>query len=182
MNLQNVRWPFILVGLMVTLGMLFGGDYAWGNHTVDEPLKTLYTSSPAVASFAVENGKAGRTISVKLHKVPDLATVYRDLDKNTGKLLGDAVYTITIEDSRTPALEAVWSRLNLYVQEALMTGNFAEMADRVGAEAGAHQMQAHVSVDSERVYIQLEQGDAVLYEVLARPTNRTDALEGGKLW
>lgn len=170
------------MGLIATLGLLFGGGYAWGARTVDEPLKALYQSSGAVASFTMVSGRTGRVIDVKLHKVPDLAAVYKELDNKTSKLLGDTPYTIRIEDNRTEAEEAVWRRLNLYVQEALMTGNFAEMADRVEAEAANHQMVARVSVDSEHVYIQLEQGDAVLYEVLGRPTARNEVSGGGSSW
>lgn len=176
-----MRWPFVLISLVATLTLLVGGGYAFRARTVDEPLKALYRGSSAVKSFTVVNQGAVRAISLQLDQVPDLSTVYRDLDRETRRLLGDAPYVITLKDSRTPDQEAALNRIHLYIQEALMTGGFADMADRINAEAASRNMVARVTVDGDFVYLQLQQGASVLYEVTPRHPQRK-LPEGGKLF
>jgi hypothetical protein len=182
LSLQNVRWPFVAVSLIISLGLLFGGNWAVRSRTVDEPLKALYGSSPSVESFTIAAGQSGRAITLKMKRVPDLAVEYRRLNEETALLAGAQGYTLRVADSRTPALEAALRRINLFVQEALVTGTFAAMADRVEQEAARHGVSARISVDGGFVYLQMEQGESVLYEVYQRQPQRRAAPEGSGIW
>lgn len=179
MNLHNVRWPALVISLAVTLALLFGTNYVVQMRTVDEPLKSLYQSSGFVQNVAVSRVGSGKHVSLKLNKVPDLAIAYQRLDRETQRLMGNKPYRIDLVDNRSPELEAAFNRLNLYAQEALVVGNFAEMASRVQTEAGALGITAKVGVDGERVYLQLEKGDHYLYELLERTPKAQAVKEGG---
>lgn len=169
MNLQNIRWPVVFAAMTVALGLLFGGGLVVKDRTVNGPLAALYEASPAVERYAIEEQSAGYVITLKLDEAADLAGAYGELASETDRLLGGAAYEIRLEDERTPALEETQRRVNLYVQEALATGQFAAMAERVAAEAAQAGQTAEMTVDSERVYVEIRSEDGYLLSITERP-------------
>jgi hypothetical protein len=180
-NLQGLRWPVVLAALAVTVGVLFGAGSAVKSRKVDEPLTQLYGGSPLVESYALERRAGEYRIKLRLKETPDLAQAYHTLDEETGKILSDVPYRIQVEDRRSPKLEQTFGRVNLYVQEALVTGQFAAMADKVEQEAARAGLSARVAVDEERVFVQIHDRGDYLYSVVSRTQTEPKPLrkEGG---
>lgn len=179
MNLQNLRWPVVFGTMAIALGALFGGSFLVNRQTVSEPLKSLYASSEVVVSHTIDRAEERQVITVRLSETADLAEAYKLLNDDTKRVLKGAPFMIKLEDNRNPELEQLFRRVNLYVQEALATGQFSAMADRVAEEAAKAGATAQFAVDSERVYIALRQGDAYLYSVVERQPAKVSAGEGG---
>lgn len=177
MNLQNLRWPVVVVTLVVALGVLFAGGFLVKSRTVNDPLAALYTASPAVEDFTIQESKDGFHITLKLSETVDLAQAYGELAEDTARLLAGTDYDLQVTDGRTPALEETERRVNLYVQEALATGQFAAMADRVEEEALQAGQTARVAVDSQRVYVELREEDGYLYSVTERSNTLSNYLQ-----
>lgn len=169
--LKTLRWPLVVASLLVTLGVLVAGSYAVRAATQDGPLGAFLSDQPAVRSFRIEaSGAGGRRITVALGDVPDLGQAYRDLDAGIERALGNRPYTLVVRDRRTPALAEVFYRVNPLVQEALATGKYANLVAQVESRAlGRGADRVRVSLDGERVYVQLHAGADYLYEVLRRP-------------
>jgi hypothetical protein len=168
-----MRWPTVIAAMAATLAVLFGAGFVLKSQTVEEPLKALYAQSPAVESYTFDKQSDAYAITVRLKDVPDLAPAYKKLYDDTGKLLKDTTFTIEVEDHRSPELEQAYRRVNLYVQEALATGQFSGMADRIETEATKDGMTARMEVDNDRVFVDMHKGDAYLYSVV----NRTAAVQ-----
>jgi len=168
----NLRWSVVVATMAVTLAALFGGGFLLKNRAVNEPLALLYSQSPAVESYAVEEHASGYVITLKLKQTEDFAAIYAELARETARLLRNTPFTIMVQDGRTPTLTETFRRVNLYVEEALMTGRFAEMADRIEAEAASAGQRARCSVDSRRVYVELWDESGYLYSVTERPVVR----------
>lgn len=182
MSLQNLRWPVVVAAMAVALTALFGGGFILKSRTVEEPLKMLYSGSPAVESHTFARDGDGYEITVMLKETPDLAKAYSALDQETKKILKEIPYTLKVEDHRDPELEDLYHRVNLYVQEALATGQFATMADKVEQDAAKAGMTARLSVDTSRVYLQLKDKNGYLYSVADRPSaqaRQSRTVEGG---
>lgn len=182
MNLQNLRWPVVIATMAITLGALFGTGFIMKSHTVDEPLNSLYRGSAVVEEHKVELQNDGHVITVTLRDTPDFETAYKKLNDETRKILGSGRYTLKVADHRTPQLEQVNRRVNLYVHEALATGQFAVMAEKVEQEAAKAGATAYVAVDSDRVYVQLKYASGYLYNVVERNAEKPVAdrvQEGG---
>lgn len=169
MNLQNLRWPIVIVAMAVSLGTLFGGGYLVKSQTVEEPLKAVLQGGDSIDSFTVERLEERRVIIVRLKDTPDLERTYGSLDSAVRKVLKATPYKLSVEDRRNPELEEIYRRVNLFVHEALATGHFAAMADRVEQEAARGGARARLSVDGDRVYLQLHKEGAYLYSVMDRP-------------
>lgn len=168
MNLQTMRWPVVVATMAIVLASLFGGGLMLKSRTVEEPLKALYSTSALVDSYSVAKPNESYLIRLKLNETPDLAAAYTQLDLETAKILGATPYRIEVEDRRSPALEQVYQRVNLYVQEAIATGRFAAMATSVEEEAAKAGMTAKLAVDNDRVYVQLQDQGSYLYGVVDR--------------
>lgn len=182
MNLQSLRWPVLVAAMAVTVGALFGGSLLLKSQTVDGPLESMLKGSTQVESHKIERDGANYVINVKLKDVPDLALAYSQLDKEAGKVLKGIDFDLVVEDSRSPKLEETYRRVNLYVQEALATGQYATMADRIEAEAAKNGITARMSVEGNRVFVQLHDGPAYLYGVAERAVTTTEKqvrTEGG---
>jgi hypothetical protein len=179
MNLHQIRWPVVLLALAVSLGGLFGAGFLLKSQTVDQPLHEMLARAPQVESYTVVRSDDRQTITVRLKEAADLKKAYGDLDQEVRKILKAVPYEIKVEDRRTPELEQAAQRLDLYVQEALATGQFATMAERIEAEAAKVGARASVAVDGQRVYVSIRKGDGYLYEVVQRTTERPVVLKEG---
>ena len=168
MNLQNIRWPVLVATLAVTLAVLFGAGFVVKSQTVEEPLRSVYANSPVVESSTVERLGDTYVIKVAFKDVPDFAPAYMKLHADTEKLLKETPFEIEVADRRTPELEQAFRRVNLFVQEALATGQFSTMADRVEAEAAKAGLTARLDVDNDRVFVQMHGQNAYLYSVAER--------------
>lgn len=168
MNLQNMRWPVVVAVMAATLAVLFGAGYVVKSRTVEEPLKAVYAKSAALETSAVERQGDAYVITMKFKDVPDFANAYNDLRTETQKLLRESPFTMQVQDQRNDQLESSFRRINLYVQEALATGQFSAMADKVEAEAAKAGVTARLEVDQDRVYVQMHDGGAYLYSVSDR--------------
>lgn len=182
MNVRGIRWPVVAAAMAVTLGLLLGIGFVLKTQTVDAPLKALYASSPAVAAATIDRAEEGYKITLQMKDVPDLAAAYSTLDQETAKLMKGIPYTIAVADQRNDQLEQAYRRVNLYVQEALTTGRFADMADRAETEATKVGLTARIAVDNDRVYVQMKGENGYLYSVVNRTAADTAKLqrtEGG---
>lgn len=180
MNLQQIRWPVVLVTLAIGLGALFGAGFLLKSQTVDQPLREMLGKAPQVESYTVSREGDRQVITVRLKPSESLKTAHRELDQEISRLLKAVPYEIKIEDRRSPELEQAAGRLDLYVHEALATGQFATMAERLEQEAQKVGATAEVAIDGKRVYVAVRKGDAYLYSVIERPQERPAArMEGG---
>lgn len=170
-NLQNLRWSVIVMTIGVTLAVLFGGGYLIRMQAFDQPLERALRADSQVASVQLLRDGNVRLIQVKLKETGDLEGGYTSLDKTIRRQLKAAPFQLVLEDRRTAELEQLLKRSNLHVQEALVTGAFAQSADRVAAEAARFGAEARLTVDGNRVYLELRKQDAYLYSVTDRRTD-----------
>jgi len=178
-NLRQLRWPVVLTALVVTLGGLFAGGQLVKSRTVDQPLATALSGVEGLESYRVE--RVGDLQEIVVLPGPDanLKETYRAVERQVRQVLKDAPHTITVEDRRGETLSGAADRLDLYVAEAMATGAFADMADRIAAEVHPLGAEAEVTVDGQRVYVAVRLGDEYLYSVADRPAWPAGAAAGG---
>jgi len=163
-----MRWPVIAATMAVMLGLLFGGSFLIRSGAVDQPLQRGLAAHELVDTIKIEQISDRRDIRLLLGPTNDLERVYMDLDRVAKQTLKASPYELVIEDRRTPELEQAFQRANLHIQEALVTGAFAQSAERVNHEANQIGAIAILTVDRNRVYLQLKRGESYLYSVTDR--------------
>ena len=58
--------------------------------------------------------------------------------------------------------------MQFVIEEAVMVGNFQEMAEELQAIADSYDLEAKLGIDREYVYVQLEDGSHTLYRMIYR--------------
>ncbi len=169
MNFKRDNRLTFVIALAVTVAVLVAGQLLWQKYAVARPLGTGLQGIPGVtAANWAENKNGDITINVTLGSVDNLAKTYGEIGETAKTILGKRPAAINLTDSRTPELETLYHAVHFHLQEAVATGNFSAMADRVDAKARDAGAQARVYVDARSVYLQLHKADAALYAVVPR--------------
>ncbi len=169
MNFKNDNRLIFVIVLAVTVATLVAGQLLWQKYAVARPLDNGLKGIAGVTAASWDENKNGDiTITVTLGGVDNLAKTYGEIGETARNTFGRRPARIVIADSRTPELEALYYGLQYNIQEAIFTGNFAAMADRVAARARAGGADARVYVDARNVYLQLTKAGAALYAVEPR--------------
>ncbi len=169
MNLKRSAFTTYVAALAVTVAVLVAGQLLWQKYAVARPLDTGLRDIPGVTAASWEENKNGDlTINVALGSVDNLAKTYGQIGATAKNILGRTPARISLTDSRTPELEALYYGIHLYIQEAIFTGNFSAMAERIDARASAAGADDRVYVDAANVYVQLTRQGAALYAVVPR--------------
>lgn len=174
--MKGLKIHIILLAGVITLALALAGQRLFYQHRVADPLRGRIEQLPGVASATIETTNDGQIVVIGLDKDADLRSTYTATRALALESLGEAFRGIRVRDSRDDALIESFYRMHFYVQQAVATGLFADMAEGVDAIARQDLLDSHrVFVDDDRVYVQLRRGDHHLYEVIARPTAVADA-------
>jgi hypothetical protein len=179
---RNYNWLAGCLVLVITLAVLFGGQLLWNKYAVANPINEMFKNIDGVESATVgrltDQGKNNEKfkIYVRLSNVPDLQKAYGEITDGLNQIDSGKKYDIVIEDKRTPDLERFYYDIHYYIQEAISTGNFATMAERIEAKAETAGITAKVYVDTQNVYLQMTKSGAEMYVIIAR----NDSALGGK--
>jgi len=169
MKFKRDKWTAFVVALAATVAILAAGQLLWHKFAVAGPLDAGLKGIAGVRAVAREEDKSGGvTIKVTLAGVDNLVETYGRIEETVRRSLGRRPCRIVLADSRTPELAAFYHRVHYYIQEAVFTGGFSAMADRIQAEARAAGVDAKVWVDADRVYLALARREAALYVVVPR--------------
>lgn len=170
MNFKRDNRLTFVIALAVTVAVLVAGQLLWQKYAVARPLGSGLQGIAGVAAASWDESKNGDiTINVTLGGVDNLARTYGEIGETAKTILGKRPARTNLADSRTPELETLYHSVHLHLQEAIVTGNFSAMADRVDAKARAAGAEAKVFVDARNVYLQLHKAGASLYAVVPRP-------------
>jgi hypothetical protein len=178
-NLMEMRWPAVLVSLVVSLGLLFGGYRLVQHQTVEAPMDVALRAISGLQTYTWQSG-AARRLQLELKPGARLGDTYAAVAAVLENLEPGSRIAIDIKDTRTPELQALYDQVHLAVQEAIQTGHYTDMAARVDALAKQAHATATVTMDAQHVFVSLAQGDNHwLHAVVARPPSVADVLLQG---
>jgi hypothetical protein len=171
---KQANWLLGFVALITTLAILVGGQLLWQKFAVAKPLDKLLQDVDGVVTATQSDVKGGKDnmvlIDVTLQNVNNLQNTYTEIDAGAKRILGSKPYTVAIHDKRNGELEQFYYSIHYFVQEAIFTGNFSQMAQRVKEQSQAQGIDTRIYVDTRFVFVQMQQGDGQMYVVVPRPT------------
>jgi hypothetical protein len=177
MNWKRDNWTVFVATLAVTVAVLVAGQLMWQKFAVARPLDRGLKEIAGVESAVWEENKNGDVvIKVALADVPNLAKTYGDIDTAAKRVLGRRPARVVLTDRRSPELEQLYYTCHYNIQEAIATGGFTTMAERVQTAARAVGAEAKVYVDAHSVYLQLKKDGAELYAVVPRQNGNGEVM------
>ena len=170
MNRKGYNWRIGVLAVILTLAVLMGGQAAWNKYFVAQPLDKVFTGIDGVQKSSWEEGKKDDAVQIyiTLANAANFAKTYGAIAEGAKGVLGAKPFRIRLTDSRTPELEQFYYKAHYHLQEAIQTGRFSDMADRVQALAREAGVTARIYVESKAVYVQLEKDGAQMYVVVTR--------------
>jgi len=168
MQWHGLRIPVILLALVAGLVVFFGARWLYNKFSLEEPLAGALKASPAVQSFEIEKGRTAIRIIVHLAPTANLKETYHELYRQAQSVLGRQRFEIKIVDNRDEKLNRVFYSGQFAVYEAIKRGNYREMIKELEAEAAKAGATAAVFLDQENIYVQLQDNEHYLYEIIPR--------------
>ena len=150
-----------VVGLLV-FSLLFGGQFFYKKNWVDKSIQEQSRQIPGVVSADVVQDNGQQVLNVVTDQITDLRQVGTDLVNLA------AGRPIRLLDKRTPKLEQLLNQMQFALQEGIVRGNFTEMAQSVKDQAEKAGVKLDVTMDSDNVYLVLNDQDGQLVTVLER--------------
>lgn len=171
MTWRRDSWVYVIATLALTVGLLVGGQLAWHKYAVAKPLDKVLVNIQGVESATlIEDGKNSDipAIEVTLGRVENLQKTYGEITDATKRMMGRKPVRIVLHDHHTPELDEFYYSIHYYIQEAMATGNYSAMAERIAVKAKEAQIDCRIYVDEKFIFVQLAKGDNGLYTVVPR--------------
>ncbi len=167
MPLHQIRLSTVIIAMVITLGLLLGGQYSYEKYIVKEELSQKIAQIVEIDEIKIEKNENPPTVYIRASQITDLPMVNRRLGKIIREELGPE-YRLVFLDQRTPRLQDLYENCQFSIQEAITAGNFQEMHQAIQKKAAAEHVDYKVSVDSYNVYLQLRDQKGYLYEIIPR--------------
>ncbi|RJQ11253.1 MAG: hypothetical protein C4551_01250 [Bacillota bacterium] len=179
MGFKGIRLPVIGVTLVLTLGVLFGIRWFYQDRAFHRPLVEALGAIPAVRNVEVHQDGATLEVKVLLGDALRLETLVDDLWRAVESVESGPRVRLCLSDSRDEALEDVYYDCHFLLQEAVSTGRYSDLPERLAEVATSARVdRARAFVGRDYVFVQLHKDGLSLYEVLPRRPSLTGSDTG----
>jgi hypothetical protein len=172
MTWQGLRIPVVLLATVLALVLFLGSRWIYYKYSYNEPLNQVLKANPAIESFSIDRRKPVIRIVVKLGAVEDIKHTYQNLQNNIQNILGNKPFQIDLQDNRDAPLKKIFYTSQFAIYEAIMQGNFREMAKCIERDASLQKSHATIFIDQNYIYLQMQHGNHYLYEVIPRKQDK----------
>lgn len=164
----NLRWPIVLLALVLTVSGIYGVNYWRQQRLIDEPLKESLLEVDGVEKVNIINTNQHNKISISLLEVKDLSKTYREIEGILDLTYAQGSYQLIILDKRDPYLESLYEKVHYALMEGERRGNYSDMNKEIFLLLNDEMdlVNYHLWVDQEKIYLQLSSDGNYLYEVI----------------
>lgn len=168
MRWQGFRVPVVLLVMVLALSLFLGSRWVYYKYNFKEPLVQELKANEAVQSFSIDQHEPVIRIVIKLGAVENLKYTYQNLHKSIQDILGNKPFQIDLQDNRDSQLKKIFYNSQFAIYEAIMRGNFREMAEYMKHEASSLKAHATIFIDQDYIYLQMQHDKHYLYEIIPR--------------
>ena len=160
MTRQRVLLIVIIAALI--FGGLLGARLIYQNRWLDAGILRQSQQIPGVLSAKIVNRNGQDEMVVTTNQISNLRKVSQALEKIAGDL------PIRYLDPENDTLNKLFDQMQFAIQEGIMRGNFTMMDQNLNSQAKKAGVRLQLQIDSEAIYVVLDQGNAQLVQVISR--------------
>lgn len=178
MNWKDYNLFHIFLSLLLTAAILFFGQALWHSYAVAKPLDKVLQDINGVEQVTWhEKSRLSEiaTIDITLKNADNFASTYAQIEEAAKQILGHNGFQIKINDHRTVELEQLYYTVHYYLQEAIATGNFSLMNERVQQKVTQQGAAADIYVNANYIYLKLAKGNDDMYVLIPRQSTIQEA-------
>jgi uncharacterized ubiquitin-like protein YukD len=156
----------IIISVIVTSVVLFGGWFVYHSVAMENPLKAKIEKMDGVQHVDMQIN--GGTISVDL-RLSDQASVRKIVQAIESSNIGDRELNIHINNDSSPTLDQLWSNALFDIAQSMETKQYAEIPATLNRLAENQKgLQVSAEMDNKNVYIRLTEGEFSKFVILPR--------------
>ncbi|NLK51894.1 MAG: hypothetical protein GX295_05560 [Syntrophomonadaceae bacterium] len=176
MSFKELHWTSIILGMLITFGILVGGNGLYQHYLIKNPLGEALQQRPEIISWDLEKETAKKTLTIRLGPVSNLKESCNYIQNTSSRYLGTEGVEIHLIDQRSEELKQTMYDLQFPIHEALAQGSYTQLAEAISKGTQDSELTDYqIYVDENYLYVQLMKNNAYLYEILPR-TNEIQTL------
>lgn len=165
--MNKIRFTTVIAVLVFTLCVLLGGRYLYESYYVKNNLYEEINRAVQAEQISIIKQEDPPTVYIRVPEIKNLKSVYLCVEKIVRQQLGQG-YKVVLTDTRTPDLENLYEKCSFIIQEAIFTGSFQDMEQKIEDISKTAGIEWHLSIDSKNIYLELRDDHGYLYEVIPR--------------
>ncbi|NMB41331.1 MAG: hypothetical protein GX996_05285 [Firmicutes bacterium] len=164
----DLKWPVVIIALLLTLAMVYTLNYWRHQHLIKEPLKEALLEIEEVECVDISNNKNNIEVLVTLNQTEDLSQTYGEIEEIMLSTYAENSFKVILVDNRNTYLESLYEEIHFAVMEGERLGNYTQMKKEISCllEQEKKLDSYLLRVDQKRIYLQLASKDGFLYEVI----------------
>ncbi|HWQ75179.1 MAG TPA: hypothetical protein VN441_07690 [Syntrophomonas sp.] len=175
---KETKIAVVLLALLVTLGLLIGGQKLYNANLIEKPVIKQLTALDYIKNAAISKTDGVYKINVTFSKPGNLKEEYNQIDKIIAEKFKTREYEIVIVDTRDQFLRDELEKMELSIYQAVVRDDYVELEQRMGAAAVNDGFEYRLQIDRQNLYVQLRRDGKFLNEIIER--NDTSGLQGNE--
>ncbi|MCK8817420.1 hypothetical protein MWH28_08620 [Natroniella sulfidigena] len=168
--MKQINFKLLAGVLIVSLAVFFLGNYLLNNYRLNSNLTEQLIEIDGIEEVEINQNNAQYRLEILLdQEVEDLQLTFNQLKDQVDDTFEDREYEIEVKADSNEVLEQTGKVADLALHEAITTGEFVKLAERVEDYKEEYELEeAIVQVDNDHIYLTLTEDEAVLYKVVER--------------
>lgn len=166
---MKLRVVPVVVSVVVSAVLLFGGWFAYQQWAVENPFQQKVSQLEGVKS--VQTSITPKQVEVKLDLAPDtdFAGLVRQIETDGKKWIGDRELKLSVKEQDSEKLEQIWQEALFPIAQAMENKQYTEITEALTKlESSQSGISARADMDEKNVYITLTDGQASKFIILPR--------------
>lgn len=168
MKWHGFRIPVVVLALILGLAAFFGAQQLYNKYNYHQPVARALESNSSVESFEVDESQPVLQVKVRLKNVGNIMETYNKLEQDLKNILKRRQFDLKIIDTRDEELKRAFYYSQFAIYEAVLRGNYRDMADYIEKQAAVAKAEAAIFMDDKRIYLQMKRDGHYLYEIVSR--------------
>lgn len=174
MKWHGLKIPIILLALVAGLMVLLGGQWAYNKYSLHNPLEQKLGAMDFIVEYTFDHDGETPVVNIKFDSPANLPgnlmEEYEKVNELMKKIVNKGAFQINLIDQRDQVLKDIYYESQFVIQEAIIQGNYRQMAALVHESALSAGAEAKIYIGTANIYLQMEHGDNYLYEIIPRET------------
>lgn len=167
-----------VAALVIVLIISFSAYYLYKRFGIDAPLEKKIEALEGVEESRASRLRDGYEIEINMKKVANLQEAYTSIDRTVKDSLPGKKYFLHLNDKPNQPLQEFMQHLQPAVFESLAANRFIWLDQELSRRSQEAGFKYKLFVDKEHLYLQIEDGDDYLYQIIDREKNQTNMAAG----
>ncbi|SFJ69198.1 hypothetical protein [Thermoflavimicrobium dichotomicum] len=164
---MNIQLHRVLLSLLVTLSILFGGFFAYQTFYIKRSIQQSVQKTPHVTIEKLEVSPKEVQLQLKIDQQFPVHSMYVPLYQRIKSYVGNRELRLQIQDQPDHELQQAWSQMLFGIREGLAQQRYTQVLHTVEKVAENQQIDYQVNMDQQYLYVHLRKGNHFLTKVIS---------------